>query len=65
MKKVSDHDHDKYTTTPQLNNLAAEVFTARLAHTNLVTGKEFDTKLKSLNQKINSNKSKHDLLKMI
>ena len=65
MKKVSDHNHDKSITTPELNNLAAEVFTARLAHTNLVIGKEFDTKLKSLNQKINSNKSKHDSLKMI
>ena len=30
-KKVSDHNHDKYITTPEFNNLAAGVFTARLA----------------------------------
>ena len=28
-KKVSDHNHDKYITTPEFNNLAASVFTAR------------------------------------
>ena len=27
-KKVSDHNHDKYITTPEFNNLAAGVFTA-------------------------------------
>ena len=29
-RKLTDHDHDKYITTPEFNNLAARVFTARL-----------------------------------
>ena len=28
-KKVTDHDHDKYITTTEFNNLAARVFTTR------------------------------------
>ena len=40
--KVRDNNHDKYITTPEFNNLAAGVFTARLAQANLVTGTEFD-----------------------
>ena len=60
--KVSDHNHDKYITTPEFNNVAAGVFTARLAQANLVTKKDFDTKLKSLDKKINSNKTKHLLV---
>ena len=34
-KKIADHDHDKYFTTPEFNRLSAENFTARLAQTNL------------------------------
>ena len=30
-KKLTDHDHDKYITTPEFNALAASVFNARLA----------------------------------
>ena len=59
---VSDHNHDKYITTPEFNNLAAGVFTARLTQADLVTKTDFDTKLKSLNGKINSNKTKHLLV---
>ena len=61
-KKLTYHDHDKYGTTPEFNNLAAEVFDARLKQADLVTWTNFDTKLKSLNQKINSNKTKHLLV---
>ena len=50
-KKLPDHNHDKYITTPEFDNLAAGVFTARLAQANLVTGTEFDIKLKSLDKK--------------
>ena len=57
-KKVSDHDHDKYIATPEFNNLVPEVFTARLTQANLVTGTIFDVKLKTINQKVNSNKTK-------
>ena len=61
-KKVSDHDHDKYITTPEFINLAAWVFTARLAQANLVTKTDFDTKLQSFNKRITSNKTKHLLV---
>ena len=61
-RKIADHNHDKYVTTPELNNLAAGVFTARLAQTYLVTKRDFDTKLQSLNKKITSNKTKHLLV---
>ena len=58
-KKVIYCNHDKYITTPELNNLVATVFTARLSETNLVTKTDFDTKLINLNRKINSSKTKH------
>ena len=58
-KKLTDHNHDKYITTPEFNTLAADVFNARLAQANLITKTDFDAKLSSLNRKITSNKSKH------
>ena len=61
-KKLTNHNPDEYITSPEFNNLAAEVFDARLARANLVTKTDFDGKLKSLNQKIKSNKTKHLLL---
>ena len=30
-KKLADHNHDKYITTPEFNTLAASVFNTRLA----------------------------------
>ena len=60
--KITDHNHDKYITTPEFNNLAVGFSTARLAQTNLVTKANFDTKLQELNKKINSNKTKHLLV---
>ena len=33
----SDHDHDKYITTQELNNLTSENFTARLKQANLAS----------------------------
>ena len=65
-KKVTDHDHDhdhdKYIATLELNKLTAEHFAARLAQANLITKTNFDTKLISLNKKINSNKTKHAIV---
>ena len=61
-KKLTDHNHDKYITTPEFNTLAASVFNARLAQANLITKTDFDAKLSSLNRKITSNKSKHLLV---
>ena len=33
-KKINDHNHDKYITTPEFNTLAANVFNARLTQAN-------------------------------
>ena len=61
-KKLTDHNHDEYITTPEFNDLAARVFAARLKQANLVPRTDLDDKLKSINQKINSNKVKHFLV---
>ena len=61
-KKLTDDDHDKYITTPEFNNLAERFFTARLAQANLIRKTNFHDKLKSLNQKINTNNTKHLLV---
>ena len=50
-KTVSDHNHDKYITTPEFNNLAAGVFTARLAKADLVRKRDFNTKIQSFKKK--------------
>ena len=57
-KKITDHNHDKYITTPEFNKLTAENFAARLAQVNLVTKTYFDEKLINLKRKITSNKKK-------
>ena len=71
-KKITDHDHDKYITTPKFNNLTAENFAPRLAQANLayksdivnfVNKTDFDEKLQNLNKKITSDKTKHLLVK--
>ena len=49
--KLNNHNHDKYITTPEFNKLAADVFNARLAQTNLITKTDFDVKLSNLNKK--------------
>ena len=46
------HNHDKYITPPEFNNLTAENLTARLKQANLVTKTDFDNKLTSFNRKI-------------
>ena len=60
--KITDHNHDKYITTPEFNTLAASVFNARLAQVNLLTKTDFDTKLSYLSRKTTSNISKHLLV---
>ena len=62
-KKLTYHYHDKDITTPEFNKLTAENFAARLKQANLVTKTDFKDKLKNLNQKITSNKTKHLLVK--
>ena len=65
-KKLTNHNHDKYFTTPEFNKLTAEIFAARLAQANLITKTDFNAKLSSLNRKVTLNKNKRDiyLLKM-
>ena len=58
-KKLTDHNHEKYITTPEFNTFAASVINARLAQANLITEADFDAKMSSLNRKITLNKSKH------
>ena len=60
-KKLTDHNHDKYITTPAFNELTAKNIAARLAQANLVTKTDFEAKLSNFNIKITANKSK-DLL---
>ena len=38
-KKVSDHNHGKYITTPEFNTLSARAFNARLKLANFITKK--------------------------
>ena len=35
--KIANHDHDKYISTPEFNNLTSENFAARLKQTNLAS----------------------------
>ena len=56
-KKIADHDHDKYITTPEFNTMAANVFNARLAQASVITKTDFDAKLSGLNKKITTNKT--------
>ena len=57
-KKVTDHSHDKYITTPEFNTLAASIFNARLAQANLVKKTDFNNNVSSLDTKITSNENK-------
>ena len=56
-KITTDHDHDKYITSQELNKLTAENFIARLKQANLASKndianfakmKDFDNKLKNV-----------------
>ena len=59
MKKITDHSHDKYISTPEFNKLTVENFAARSAQASLVKKTDFDVKLINLKKKINSSKTKH------
>ena len=61
-KKITDHDHGKYITTPEFNTMAVNVFNARLAQANVITKTGFDDKLSGINKKIASSKIKHLLI---
>ena len=63
-RKVTDHDHDKYITTPEFRKLIAENFAAKLVQGNLITKTGFDIKLMSLKKKLNEIKQNICLLKI-
>ena len=44
-RKRTDHNHDKYITTPEFYTLAADVFNARLTQAKLIAKTDFDAKL--------------------
>ena len=65
-KKNTNHDHDKYITTPKFNKLTTKRFAARIAQANLASQNDitavvkkidFDEILKKLNKNITSNKN--------
>ena len=41
--KISNHNHDKYITTPEFNKLTTENFQARLKQANLISKSDLDT----------------------
>ena len=51
IKKNTYHGHDKYITTPEFNKLTTENFKARLKRVDLLTKRDFNTKLQRLNEK--------------
>ena len=46
LKKITDHHHDKYITTPEFNKLTAENFAARLKQINLASKSDIDNFVK-------------------
>ena len=63
-KKLTDHNHDKYITTPEFNTLAEDVFNARFAQADLITKTDFDAKLWNLHRKLTKINQNTFLLKM-
>ena len=62
-KKITDHSHGKYITTPEFNTMTATVFNVRLAgQTDLIKKPDFDAKLKAISDRVTKNKSKDILL---
>ena len=59
-KKLTDHNHDKYVTTPEFNTLEASVFNARFTQANLVTKSDFCNSVSSLDSKITAKKTKNE-----
>ena len=69
--KTNDQDLTKYITTQEFNKLTLENFASRLAQADLASKNDiayfvkmtdFDNKLKNLNKKITSNKTKNVLV---
>ena len=50
--KITDHNHDKYITTPEFNTLAGKIFNARLEEATLITKTDFDNKLQDISKEL-------------
>ena len=61
-KTFTDHNHDKYITTPEFNRFLTEVFDEILKQGNLVTKTDLDDKLKTQIKTNDLNKTKHLLV---
>ena len=59
-KKLTDHNHEKYITTPEFNTLDADILNARSTKESLVTKTDFDISVSSLDSKIAGNKTKNE-----
>ena len=51
-KKITNHKHDKYITTPEFTKLTAESFAARLAQADLIRKTDFDANYQVLIEKL-------------
>ena len=51
-KKFSDHNHDKYITTPEFNRLTTKNFKARVEQANLITKTDLHTELKKISDSV-------------
>ena len=60
-KENTDHDHDKYITTSELNTLATTVVNTKITQANLAK-KKIDNEVLSLDSKIAANKTKNEFI---
>ena len=63
-KKLTDHNHDKYITSPEFNALAADVFNAILAQANLIAKTDLVLNFEVLTEKLRQINQKNYLVKM-
>ena len=61
--KLDNHNHDKYITTPEFNNLAGDVFNARLAQENVIKKRILMLNCLELTEKLQKTRQKIYLLK--
>ena len=63
-KKLTEHNHDKHITIPEFNNLATDVFNARLAQANLIKKQILMLNCCVLTEKLLQINQKNYMLKM-
>ena len=58
VRKLTDHNHNKYITNPEFNTCAIDVFNVKLTQATLVAKTDFDNSVSSLDSNIATNKTK-------